>query len=158
MAQVRAVPSQHVEGRDIPPVRTLASWPTSVCGNIAVMPNRVKFIRHKNVEILHIDWTDAKPDELLAAMSEARRVIADRPLASVRTMTTVQGAHMDRGVADALKEYVAHNKPYVMAGAVVGLNDLKMIAFNFVNRVTGRSLRAMDSADAAKEWLVEFSR
>jgi ATP-dependent RNA circularization protein (DNA/RNA ligase family) len=59
----------------------------------------------------------------------------------------------ERRVTDALKEYVAHNKPYVLAGAVVGLNDLKTVVFNFVNRATGRSLRAMDSVEVAKEWL-----
>ncbi|HEX8253997.1 MAG TPA: hypothetical protein VF846_12690 [Thermoanaerobaculia bacterium] len=117
------------------------------------MPNRVNFIRHKGVEILHIDWSGAAPAELLEAIAEAKRLIAAQPTGSVRTLTSVQDAHMNRSVTDALKEYVNHNKPYVLAGAVVGLNDLKMIAFNFVNRVTGRSLRAMDSLDAAKDWL-----
>ncbi len=117
--------------------------------------NRVNFIRHNAVEILHIDWSDARPGEVLEAMAEAKQAIAARPLASVRTLTTVEGTHMDRDVTNALKDYVAHNKPYVRAGAVVGLNDLKMIAFNFVNRVTGRNLRAMDTADAAKDWLAE---
>jgi hypothetical protein len=117
------------------------------------MPQRVRFIVHKNVEILHIDWAGASPAELLEAMAEARRAIASRPQSSVRTLTTVQNAQLNRSVTDALKDYVAHNKPYVLAGAVVGLNDLKMIAFNFVNRVTGRALRAMDDVDGAKDWL-----
>ena len=117
------------------------------------MPNRVNFIRHKGVEILHIDWSAAKPDEILQAIDDAKRVIAARPAASVRTLTNVRDAQMNREVTDALKDYVAHNKPYVVAGAVVGLNDLKMIAFNFVNRVTGRTLRAMDSFETAKDWL-----
>lgn len=115
--------------------------------------SRVKFIRHRDVEILHIDWSSAKPDEILSAISDAKRLIATRPHGSVRTLTTVDGALMDRSVTEALKDYVAHNKPYVLAGAVVGLNDLKMITFNFVNRVTGRTLRAMDGVDEAKEWL-----
>ena len=119
------------------------------------MPSRVNFIRHKGVEILHIDWSNASSAEMLAAIDEAKRVIASRPHASIRTLTTVQDARMDRAVTDALKDYVAHNKPYVVAGAVVGLNDLKMIAFNFVNRVTGRTLRAMDNVDAAKDWLAQ---
>lgn len=118
------------------------------------MHKRVSFIRHHGIEILHIDWSNASPAEMLDTMSEVKRVISARPLRSVRTLTTVEGAHMDRAVTDALKDYVAHNKPYVLAGAVVGLNDLKMIAFNFVNRVTGRALRAIDSVDAAKNWLV----
>ncbi len=121
------------------------------------MPGRVAFFTHKGVEILHINWSGAQPPEILEAMNDARALIATRPPASVRTLTTVDGAHMDRGVTDALKDYVAHNKPYVLAGAVVGLNDLKMIAFNFVNRVTGRSLRAMENVEAAKEWLASQS-
>jgi hypothetical protein len=119
--------------------------------------NRVQFLRHNGVEILHINWSDAQASEMLAAMDDARKLIASRPHGSVRTLTTVDGAHMDRGVTNALKDYVEHNKPYVRAGAVVGLNDLKMIAFNFVNRVTGRNLRAMDTVDEAKNWLASVS-
>ena len=118
-----------------------------------MVPKRVGFIHHKGVEILHINWTGARPAEMLEAMTEAKKVIAARPLGSVRTLTTVQDAQMDRTVTEALKDYVSHNKPYVLAGAVVGLNELKMIAFNFVNRVTGRTLRAMDNVEAAKDWL-----
>lgn len=117
------------------------------------MPNRVQFIRHKGVPILHIDWSKAEPQELLGAIDDARRIIGGQPPGSVRTLTTVQDAHIDKAVTEALREYVAHNKPFVLAGAVVGLNDLKMIAFNFVNRVTGRSLKAFDNVDAAKNWL-----
>jgi hypothetical protein len=118
------------------------------------MGNRVKFIQHAGVEILHIDWAEASASEILEAMGDAKKMIALRPAASVRTLTTVRNAKIDKSVTEALKDYVAHNKPYVKAGAVVGLNDLKMIAFNFVNRATGRALRAMDSVEAAKAWLV----
>jgi hypothetical protein len=117
------------------------------------MSERVRFIRHKAAEILWIDWSDATGDDILASIAEAKRLIASRPHRSVRTLTSVGGARLERRVTDALKEYVAHNKPYVIAGAVVGLNDLKTVVFNFVNRATGRSLRAMDSVDVAKEWL-----
>lgn len=119
------------------------------------MPNnRVQFIRHGSAEILFIDWSGASSDEILAAIEETKRAIASRPHNSVLTLTHVRDAKVDRRVTDVLKSYVAHNKPYVRKGAVVGLNDLKMIAFNFVNRATGRALRAMDSLEQAKDWLV----
>jgi hypothetical protein len=117
------------------------------------MPERVSFIRHRTVEILMIDWSGASAEEILVAIDTARKQIATRPEKSVRTLTNVTNARADRRVTEALKDYVAHNKPYVLAGAVVGLNDLKTVVFNFVNRATGRSLRAMDSVDQAKEWL-----
>lgn len=119
------------------------------------MDKRVSFIRHKAVEILMIDWAGATGDEILHAIGEAKRMIASRPKQSVRTLTSVSGARLERRVTDVLKEYVAHNKPYVVAGAVVGLNDLKTVVFNFVNRATGRSLRAMGSIDEAKDWLAQ---
>jgi hypothetical protein len=121
--------------------------------NPAPMSNRVKFIRHKAVEILVIDWAQATGDEILEAIAEAKRVIATRPAQSVRTLTNVSGARIERRVTDVLKEYVAHNKPFVLAGAVVGLNDLKTVIFNFINRTTGRSLRAIGSVEDALDWL-----
>ncbi|HUR81936.1 MAG TPA: hypothetical protein VM733_14325 [Thermoanaerobaculia bacterium] len=117
------------------------------------MTDRVKFIEHQGRRILHIDWTNGSAEEILAAMAEAQKIIASQPPASVLTLTSVHEAKVTRAVTEELKAYVAHNKPYVLAGAVVGLNDLKMIIFNFVNRVTGRALRAMDDVASAKDWL-----
>ena len=115
--------------------------------------NRVRFIRHGSAEILFIDWSNATPEEIVSAIAEAKRVLAGQPPNSVLTLTHVTNARVDRRVTEMLKEYVAHNKPYVRAGAVVGLNDLKTIAFNFVNRATGRSLRALNTIAEAQNWL-----
>ncbi|HEX7153757.1 MAG TPA: hypothetical protein VF618_19875 [Thermoanaerobaculia bacterium] len=117
------------------------------------MTKRVSFIHHRGAEILFIDWSNSTAPEVLEAMKEAKRIMAERPQGSVRTLTYVLNSRVDRTVTDALKEYVAHNKPFVLAGAVVGLNDLKMVIFNFVNRVTGRNLRAMETIEEAKDWL-----
>lgn len=117
------------------------------------MPKRVQFIQHLGVEILYIDWSGGAPWEIREAMHEAKQIIASKPRGSVRTLTNVADVRMDQATTEMLREYVAHNKPYVAAGAVIGLNDLKMIAFNFVNRVTGRTLRAMDNVEDAKNWL-----
>lgn len=120
------------------------------------MAERVQFITHRGKEILSIDFSRTSPDEMLQLMEEAKRVISQRPERSVRTLTNVERAHYNRIVSDALKDYVAHNKPYVLAGAVVGLDGLKTVIFNFLNRVTGRTLKAFDELDAARNWLVQF--
>ena len=122
------------------------------------MSNRVTFIHHNGVEILSIDWSGAAPWEIREAMHEVRQLIVTKPRASVRTLTNVQDVHMDNAATEMLRDYIAHNKPYVLAGAVIGLNDLKMIAFNLFNRVTGRSLRAMDNVDDAKNWLASIHK
>ena len=122
------------------------------------MSNRVTFIDHNGVQILSIDWSGAPAWEIREAMHEAKKVIAAEPRASVRTLTNVSDVQMDQATIEMLREYMAHNKPYVLAGAVVGLNPLKMIAFNFVNRATGRNIRAFDDIEQAKDWLASVRR
>jgi len=56
---------------------------------------------------------------------------------------------------DAMKEFVIHNKPYVVASAVVGVTGLKQIIYNAVMKFSGRKLTAFDSLAEAKDWLAE---
>ncbi|MBI2213943.1 MAG: hypothetical protein HYU52_09880 [Acidobacteria bacterium] len=111
------------------------------------------FITHKGSKILYIDLARKTPEQLLAAIREAKAVIGQQEPFSLLTLTDVEGSSYNRVVADELKAYVAHNKPFVRAGAVVGLNDLKRVIFNFLNRVTGRTLKGFDRVEAAKDWL-----
>jgi hypothetical protein len=118
------------------------------------MRERVKFITHRGREILSIDLSQATAEEFLATMNLARELIAKQPYASLRTLTNVNGVRYRSEVGTAVREFVAHNKPYVRAGAVIGLDALKTIMFNFINRVSGRSLRAMENQKDAMEWLI----
>jgi hypothetical protein len=120
------------------------------------MSEKVHFIQHRGKEILSIDFSGSSPDDMLRIMDEAKQVIGMRPPNSVRTLTNVTGAHINRQVSEIMKEYVQHNKAFVRAGAVVGLDGLKTVIFNFLNRFTGRSLKAIDDLDAAKSWLADI--
>ena len=115
---------------------------------------RVRFIEHKGSRILYIDFSHSAPDEVLETIEIAERTIAGEPLLSVLTLTNAEKTMHDRRVAERLKTYIAHNKPYVKAGAVYGLNELRKIVFNFLNKATGRSLKAFDDLAEAKDWLV----
>ena len=114
-----------------------------------------RFITHRGTQILFIDLARKSPSALLEAIREAQALIATQAPSSLLTLTDVEGSTYNREVADALKAYVAHNKPFVRAGAVVGLNDLKRVIFNFLNRVTGRSLKGFERLDEAKDWLAK---
>lgn len=115
---------------------------------------RVRYIEHKGTRILYIDFSHATPEEFLQAIELAEKTIAEEPPRSVLTLTNAEKAMHDRRVTERLKSYVEHNKPYVKAGAVVGLNELRKIVFNFLNKASGRSLKAFDDLADAKNWLV----
>ena len=58
-------------------------------------------------------------------------------------------------LTDAMKKYVAGNKPYVVAAAVVGVTGMKQFIANTIMRFTGRKLMLFNTTELAKEWLIK---
>ena len=116
---------------------------------------RVKFINHLGKDIMHLDFSDASIEELLAAIAEGTRVIASRPASSVLTLTDVTNARFNDDVSQKLKEFTTHNKPYVRAAAVIGVHGLKKIIFEAVMIFSRRKLHAFDTIELAKDWLAK---
>ena len=116
---------------------------------------RVQFIQHKGKKILHLNFADCKADEVLTVIDQAKAAIRTQALRSVLTLTDVTNTAFNSKVSDAMKEFVMHNKPYVVASAVVGVTGLKQIIYNAVMKFSGRKLTAFDSLAEAKDWLAE---
>lgn len=115
---------------------------------------RTTEIQHAGKAIVHLDFAHFEnPKQALAAIEEARLFIAQYPPASVRTLTDVTESHANEEVLAALKGLTKANKPYVKAGAVVGLNPIKRILFKAVMAFSGRNLSAFETLDQAKAWL-----
>lgn len=108
---------------------------------------------HAGRKIIHIDFSRIGGDELLKAIEEAQSVIATQSPSSALTLTNVTDVRYNKTITERLKAYVAHNKPYVKAGAVVGLNDMTRIIFNSINMITGRNLKAFSTVEEARTWL-----
>lgn len=117
---------------------------------------KVHIIAHKGKQIVHIDFADAREAQVLSTIEEAKAVISRQAPASALTLTDVTRIESTKPVSDALKQYAAHNKPYVKAGSVVGIDGLKRVIFNATLVFTGRrNLQAFDDLARAKDWLVE---
>jgi hypothetical protein len=80
-------------------------------------------------------------------------VIGRQPLASTRTLTVVKNSRFNSQVSEAMKEYTAHNKPFVRAAAVVGLSGLQEIVYNVIIKLTGRNIATFADVASAKEFL-----
>ena len=114
---------------------------------------RVKFIKHNAKEILFLDFSNSMPHEILQTIDDAKRMISARPEGSILTLTDVTNARFNDAVSDGLKQFTAHNRPYVKAGAVVGVTGLKRIIFAAVITFSRRNLEAFDDIELAKQWL-----
>ena len=118
----------------------------------------VRFIEHKGSSILLIDFEACEPPAFLERIRYARSVIGRQPFASVRTLTVVTKARFNNQVSEAIKEYTAHNKPYVHAAAVVGLSGLQEIVYNVIIKLTGRNIATFSDIAAAKDFLANQSK
>ena len=115
---------------------------------------RVEFIKHNGKEILFLDFSNCKPGDVFVIIEEAKRTIRTRPENTVLTLTDVTNMRFDEQVSEQMKSFTAHNKPYVKAAAVVGVEGIKKIVLNAVMLFSKRKFHTFDNRESAKAWLV----
>lgn len=114
----------------------------------------VQFIRHQDIEVLYLDFSYSNSkEEILRIIEKTKTLISSRPRLSVFTLTNIIDAYFDADINQALKGLAAHNKPYVKAGAVVGLTTVQKIVYNSVLFFSKRQLEICDDLESAKTWL-----
>jgi hypothetical protein len=117
---------------------------------------RARFITHRGQRILFLDFSELQEtDEILSTIEQAKVLIVQEPKGSVLALTHVQNAKSDAEVTQALKDLAAHNKPYVLASAVVGMSPVYRMVLEAVRLFAKRDIRACDSLVAGKDWLVQ---
>lgn len=119
------------------------------------MEEKIRFIHHEGKKILYLDFSRSKAEEVLQTIGAAKKVIAAHPEKSLLTLTDVTDARFNEAVTREMKEFAAHNRPYVRAAAVVGITGLKKIIFDAVVAFSQRKLSAFDDLEQAKQWLIE---
>lgn len=115
--------------------------------------SRVQLISYKAAKIVSLDFSGCAGAELPPIVAEAKALMARQPRGSALVLTNVTGTEMNKAASQLMKDLTTHNKPYVKASAVVGVEGLKKIAFNAVQRVSGRSLFSFVTVEEAMEWL-----
>jgi hypothetical protein len=110
-------------------------------------------INHLGKKIVQIDFSNLQPEQSMLVMDDAARQIRSNPPASVYTITIVTNAAFNPQITQALKEFAQGNKPYVIAGTVVGLNGMQQIIFNAIQKFSGRKLVAVKTIEDAKKYI-----
>lgn len=119
------------------------------------MMNRAKFIKHREKMILNFDFSDLDIDDARQVCAYVKGVISRMPERSVLTLVNVANVKYDAAFRELSGDLAEHNKPYVRAGAVVGVDGWKKLLFWATEKMTGRSnLKLFADAGQAKDWLV----
>ena len=118
------------------------------------MGSRIKSLENKGVQIYFMDFTGLSDTvEITGIIEEARSFIHSQKGNSVYTLTSLQDMHFNADIKNAFVKFIGSNKPYVYAGAVIGLSGLLKIIYNGTNRLTGRKIKAFDKKEDALDWL-----
>ena len=111
-------------------------------------------IHYQGIEIVYINYQHLSSTELFQTMEQARSLILKenkiRPV--LINLIGVYGTPDFMNKAKELGKETAH---LTSKSAVVGLNDLKKILLNAYNRFTSENMKAFDTEELAKEWLIK---
>ncbi len=117
---------------------------------------RSQQIVHKGKVIFHMDFSNlTNVQDIKSLVAESIKHIRSQPNASVLTLTNINGMHFSNEIKDVFNDFIKGNKPYVKAGAVVGLSGLQQILYNGLMKVTGRDIKSFNALNEAKDWLAE---
>ena len=117
------------------------------------------FIRHKGKMLLYFDLSGLDLEDARQVCDYVKGMIARMPKKSVLTLVNVTDVKFDAAFKELSGDLAQHNKPYVLAGAVLGVEGWRKLVFWATAKLTGRdNLKLFDLADleAAKDWLVSY--
>jgi hypothetical protein len=123
------------------------------------MSKRIRFVLHRQRRVLLYDFTNL-PDagDALELIDYARKIAAQQSQHSIFTLTDISDSHYDRKVTAALQELAKHNKPYVIAGAAVGVAGLQKVVFRSILTFSGRrNISLFNSREEALDWLATYT-
>ncbi|MBC7196902.1 MAG: hypothetical protein H5U39_06585 [Deferribacterales bacterium] len=115
---------------------------------------RINFWKHKDKMIIFFDFSGCKEDEFMKTLEDARSIVRRLKKDVLLTLVDVTNTESNDRTNRAIKEFAAENKPYVKAGAVVGVFGLKKLVYQIVMKFTGRNnLKLFNTVQEAKDWL-----
>ncbi len=108
--------------------------------------------------ILNFDFSGLDIEDTRQVGEYVKGLICRMPKGSVLTLVNVTNMKFDSAFKDFSNDLAAHNKPYVLAGAVIGVEGWKKLVLWVAMKLSGRTnLKTFDDVEEAKEWLVSYN-
>lgn len=115
-----------------------------------------KFIVHEGVEILYTDLSNTTPDKGLEALRQCHANCRVRPPKSVLSLINITNARYNSELIAYAKEMSRNNKPFILASAVCGFNDLTKLMLNSIFIFAGRrDIKLFNTPEESIKWLVQ---
>jgi hypothetical protein len=117
---------------------------------------RVRFITHKDRQVLLIDYSNLTDESQLVEMIEQREFVVDsQPRNSVLMVINVTGAKFSKEVLTRAKEANVYDLPYVRRSALVGVEERQKPAIEAVSMFAKRQWETFPTLAEALDWIVQ---
>lgn len=117
---------------------------------------RINFWKQNDKIVVFFDFSGCNESEFFKVLEEARSVVRSLKKNTLLTLTDITNTESNERTNEAIKLFAEENKPYVKAGAVVGVVGIKKFVFQMVLKFTGRkNLKLFNTVREAKEWLAQ---
>lgn len=125
---------------------------------LSEMMARARFVDHGAKKLLLFNFSGLEKEEVQQVMRYGSQMISHMPKASVLTLTDVTGLKYDDELKEDFKRFAAHNRPHVVAGAVVGVTmGWKKLIYLAALKLSGRTNLQLCCDEAeARAWLGRF--
>lgn len=124
---------------------------------LSEMMARARFVDHGAKKLLLFNFSGLEKEEAQQVMNYGSQMISHMPPASVLTLTDVTGLKYDDELKEDFKRFAEHNRPHVVAGAVVGVTGWKRLIYLAALKLSGRTNLQLCSDEAeARAWLGRF--
>jgi hypothetical protein len=122
------------------------------------MSERIKEFTRDKKNFMYIDLSHFKTNaEFAALIEQTKPLIQKYPENSLYTITNIEGVRYDTKTKKIVAEWTAENKPYVVHGAVIGMDGIKRIMVNAIFTLSGRkNMTSASSYEEAIEILLKY--
>ncbi|MCM0082172.1 hypothetical protein L4X63_11270 [Geomonas sp. Red32] len=119
---------------------------------------RVGFIREGGKLIFKLDFSGLTLEDIKEVIAYGKPMISRMQKGTLLSLTDVSDTEFDDQAKEVFKELLEYNKPFVQAGAVVGVNGWRKLVYMVSLKMSGRNnLRLFDNSTDAKDWLLGYS-
>lgn len=114
----------------------------------------VSKIMYKGKEILYINHENCKEDAMIKNLEEAEKIIFDDNKPHLQLINGIN-SYATPGFMKVANEFGKKTKDLTTKAAYIGLSGAKRILFMAYSRIVGSKIKAFETLEEAKEYLVK---